>query len=492
MKLRIGTKHKTEIPANNISEEKFLAASYETIKQLEWDIKYISKSGIIAYTPFKMSSGNEEVTIRIENDIIYIKSETLGSQLHDWGKNKKNADLFIDKYREIESILTEEGTEQALQELNSFIDSEDILSAEKYAKFEKGGGLLGIFIPREGYYVTPILIILNILVFVAMAISGVHIIAPEADDIYLWGGNYGSGTLNGQWWRIFTCAYIHIGIIHLLMNMYGLIYIGLFLEPLLGKWKFLACYILTGITSSLLSLYIHPDVVSAGASGAIFGLYGVFLAMLTTNLIDKASRKAILPSIAIFVGYNLLNGLKEGVDNAGHIGGLIGGVLLGYAYYSSIKHPDNKQTSIITTIAATILIGVSVPITFKATHNSDEAYINAAETFAKNMERFTTMESMALEIYTSPNSSSKETMLNEIQNRGIYYWKECEKILVENEKIAPNNKAREVNNVLKEYVALRIQCYELLYKKVSEETDIYDAKIQELNNKIETTISKLK
>ncbi len=492
MKLRIGTKYKADYPANGINADRFIASCYISLKKLSWDIKYISKSGVIGYTPFSMRTGNEEITVRIENDIISIKSETLGSQLHDWGKNEKNADSFIETYNETINELTEEAITSTLSELNIEASGEDILSSENYHSTEKAGGFFSLFIPREGYFITPILITLNILVFIIMAASGVHIVTPEAEDIYNWGGNYGSGTLNGQWWRIFTCAYIHIGVIHLLMNMYGLLYIGLFLEPLLGKWKFLIAYILTGITSSLLSLYIHPDVVSAGASGAIFGMYGVFLAMLTTNLIDKASKKAILPSIAVFVGYNLINGLKEGVDNAGHIGGLIGGLLLGYAYYSSLKNADNKMLSTITSIAATLIVLALIPITFIATHNSDEAYISAVERFTQNFEKFSSMESMALEVYKLPENTPKEKLLNEIQNVGIYYWNECEKVITENEKIAPNNKARKINDGLKEYVAIRKQTYELLYKKINENTEVYDAKIEELNKQTEVSLSKIK
>jgi len=102
------------------------------------------------------------------------------------------------------------------------------------------------------------------------------------------------------------------------MNMYALLYISLLLEPHLGRTRFLTVYLLTGLTASLASLWWHNLTISAGASGAIFGMYGVFLSMHTTNLIEKSARKALLTSIAVFVGYNILNGLKpnSGIDNA--------------------------------------------------------------------------------------------------------------------------------------------------------------------------------
>ena len=129
------------------------------------------------------------------------------------------------------------------------------------------------------------------------------------------------------------------------MNMYALLYIGVLLEPILGRSRFISAYLLTGLTASITSLWWHDLTISAGASGAIFGMYGVFLAMLTTNVIEEAKRKALLTSIAIFVGYNLIYGLKGGIDNAAHIGGLLGGLVIGYASILSLKKPECDHTS---------------------------------------------------------------------------------------------------------------------------------------------------
>ena len=88
---------------------------------------------------------------------------------------------------------------------------------------------------------------------------------------------------------------------------------------------------------------MHEMTLSAGASGAIFGMYGVFLAMLTTNLIEKSTRKPLLTSIAIFVGYNLMYGMKGGIDNAAHIGGLVSGIIIGYSFYPGLTKSENRK-----------------------------------------------------------------------------------------------------------------------------------------------------
>ncbi|WP_373395877.1 rhomboid family intramembrane serine protease [Algoriphagus halophilus] len=205
---------------------------------------------------------------------------------------------------------------------------------------EKITGFFSIFNPIDGYFVTPLLIICNLLIFIAMIYTGTHFLFPDIQDLLDWGANYRPFTVDGQWWRLLVSCFLHIGILHLLFNMYALFYIGLLLEPYLGKARFLAAYLISGIAASIASIWWNGMVVSAGASGAIFGMYGVFLALLSTNLVDKSIRKSLFTSIGVFVVYNLVNGLNpnNGVDNAAHIGGLLTGFVLGYGFVPSLKN----------------------------------------------------------------------------------------------------------------------------------------------------------
>jgi rhomboid protease GluP len=127
------------------------------------------------------------------------------------------------------------------------------------------------------------------------------------------------------------------------MNMVALYIIGLYLEPYVGKVKFTAAYLLTGVVASVVSVYWHADAVSAGASGAIFGLYGVFLALLTTSIIKPEERQYLLLSISVFVVYNLLSSMRGNADNAAHLGGLVCGVLSGYIIYAILKRQTTAE-----------------------------------------------------------------------------------------------------------------------------------------------------
>ncbi|RZM14250.1 MAG: rhomboid family intramembrane serine protease, partial [Pedobacter sp.] len=188
-----------------------------------------------------------------------------------------------------------------------------------------------------GYRITPILMMINIAVFAVMVLSGVNIMSPTGEDLVRWGANFTTLTRAGEPWRLLTACFLHIGVIHLAVNMMSLRYLGMQIEPLLGSWRFLVAYLATGLTGSLGSLWWHNIAVSAGASGAIFGIEGVLLALVMTNLFNDDVRKALLKSTLSVVGINLLIGISIGADNAAHIGGLIGGIVCGMAFYPGIR-----------------------------------------------------------------------------------------------------------------------------------------------------------
>jgi rhomboid protease GluP len=191
--------------------------------------------------------------------------------------------------------------------------------------------------PREGFGATPVLIEINILVFMIMVIAGLGFISFSASDLLHWGANFRPATTKGQAWRLVTNMFLHGGVMHLLFNMYGLMFVGIFLEPVLGLLKYVVIYLVTGLVASLASIWWYPATVSVGASGAIFGLYGVFFAALLLKVYPTEFSKAFLWSTIAFIGYNLLFGLVGGIDNAAHIGGLVTGFVIGLFLSNSMR-----------------------------------------------------------------------------------------------------------------------------------------------------------
>lgn len=193
--------------------------------------------------------------------------------------------------------------------------------------------MLRFLIPKGEHFATSIILDLNILVFLIMLFSGIHLLAPNGMELLEWGGNRRMETTGGEWWRLFTNMFVHGGIMHLFMNIFGLVLAGIFVEAMLGRKNYFIIYVISGICGSLASIWWYENTVSVGASGAIFGLYGAILGLLLTNAFSKESRKVMFSLIGIFVGINLLWGLTGGIDNAAHIGGLLSGAIMGLVLY---------------------------------------------------------------------------------------------------------------------------------------------------------------
>ncbi len=481
-------KYIQDIALENLSAEQFLVLALEAAKKLEWNVGYTSETGFVAYTKFSMSSWSEEVKVKIEGNKAILKSECTGNQLMDWGKNKGNIEALIETFQELKKSLSPEELDKKYAELKPKLVSkdQDVLSQPPPATKEKITGVLSIFKPTEGYFITPILINLNILIFIAMSISGVNVLLPDNESLINWGANFRPVTLEGQWWRLLSCCFLHIGIFHLLLNMYALLYIGLLLEPYLGKVKFATAYLLTGILASTASLYWHDLTISAGASGAIFGMYGVFLAMLSTNLIEQSARKTLLTSIAVFVVYNILNGFKpdSGIDNAAHIGGLVSGLLIGYALIPSLKKPEEHKLHSVSIGLVSVLVLVSSFVVYTTIPNN-------IGTYDAKMKDFFSMESLALEVFSTPEDTTRDKILYNLKDKGIYYWNENIKLLDSFEELDLPLEIRTRNRILKEYCELRIKSYEVLYKAVSENTEQYKEEIENYNRQINAKIKEL-
>lgn len=488
MAFGVSPKFEKEFELEELNQQEFLVIAIEAAKELSWNVGNITPNGFIAYNGFSMRSYGEEIKIDINGTTVKLKSECTSSQLFDYGKNRGNVEDLITVCKRIKNNFTKEELQSKYATLQKEFtkDEDSLLSQGALETKSQKSNFFSLFVPSEGYYVTPILVNLNILIFILMVATGTNAFLPANEDLVAWGANFRPVTLENGWWRLLTCCFLHIGIIHLALNMYALIYIGVLLEPLLGTARFLTAYLVTGIAASVTSLAWHDLTISAGASGAIFGMYGVFLAMLTTNLIEKSARQSLLTSIIFFVGYNLVNGLKGGVDNAAHIGGLISGMAVGYIFYPALKDKDaqvSKNMSMIL-VSATVLIGTIVVVS---------SITNDIGIYDKKMNEFTKLEEEALVVYTLPDTTSDAVYLKLIQNPGISNWKKCVEITEEVKRLDLPDNILERNKLLKYYCRLRIESYRRLNDLIKDTSDINNkTEFQVINQKIEKTIEDIK
>jgi rhomboid protease GluP len=300
----------------------------KAIGMLGWYVVGADGNSIFCQTPATDQSSGELVTITIDNALLTLRIRPVNEYYWTNEPGRKNAELF------------RLAIDSAVAEHTKAARSQHPMHREKY----------GALVVSKSYKVTPILVYANVLVFLAMILSGVSPLEPAVTSLYNWGGNFGPAVAGGQWWRLLYYMFLHGGGLHLLGNTFALLYIGMFLEPLLGKFRFASAYLLTGICAGLLSILLHDNTVSVGASGAIFGMYGVFLSVLTTSHIQKTMRKTMLRSILFFVVFNLMMGLQGNTDNAAHIGGLLSGFAIGFVYYPGMKANAGLRNQIITSL----------------------------------------------------------------------------------------------------------------------------------------------
>ncbi len=200
--------------------------------------------------------------------------------------------------------------------------------------------------------ITSLLIALNVIVYI-MATFG------SLTGRFDWFSALALNRFNvreiGQVYRLITSAFIHEEFFHLLMNMYALYIIGSQVESFIGKGKYLIIYLFSALTGSLLSCVVHTDTSwSLGASGAIFGLMGtlIYFGYHYRIYLDNVLRTQIIPLVAL----NLLIGfIFEGIDNAAHIGGLVGGLFMTMAL--GIKNKTTTQDTVNGVICSAILFG---------------------------------------------------------------------------------------------------------------------------------------
>lgn len=239
-------------------------------------------------------------------------------------------------------------------------------------------------------WATLIIIGLNSAVFLLMVVNGVNMMTPETQDLIAWGANFKPLTLDGQWWRLLTSCFLHIGIIHLAVNMYSLFSVGVLLENMLGRAQYVIAYLVCGLAGSAASLWWHEATVSAGASGAIFGMFGLFYGWVTTShRLSAAEKKAQLASAGTFLAFNLFMGLSGKIDNAAHLGGLAAGIVVGLLvskWHSIGSWRPVLTGSAVMLVLAAVLIGNST---------------NDVKSFQDKMEEFSAIEESVLQQWAS-------------------------------------------------------------------------------------------
>ncbi len=197
---------------------------------------------------------------------------------------------------------------------------------------------------------TYILLAINCAVYLWMVLHGVSATDPSERALVHYGANVPYDVLHGEWYRLLTATFVHVGLLHLGTNMWCLWNLGMLGEPLVGPYGMVAVYMLTGIAGNLLSMgwdvifshwYNDPrflQIPGAGASGAVFGIAGILIVLLSNRRLPFPWQqlRALRSRVVQFAAINLVIGLSTifinvgvRIDNSAHIGGFLSGLALG-------------------------------------------------------------------------------------------------------------------------------------------------------------------
>lgn len=209
------------------------------------------------------------------------------------------------------------------------------------------------------YPATLALIAVNVIVFlIEIAGGGGGLGALTSQRIYDMGGLFGPAVAAGDWWRLITSGFLHVGLTHIAFNMILLFFLGRLLEPALGTARFLVLYFASLLAGSFGVMLIDPNALSAGASGAIFGLAGATFVIARGRGID-----ALAAEIGFLILINLaITFTVSHISVGAHVGGLIGGTLCAMAIVAGERgklgpHPRAVELATMAAIGIVSFVG---------------------------------------------------------------------------------------------------------------------------------------
>lgn len=464
------------VPAQTASE--VLALSHGAFQHLGWLEELSVDQRLVGCTKKTWQGPHDYILVDAADDSLTVTGRLPQNARWDpFKKNKKNVTRFLAAFDEVRSQASAEQVAGWQQQVSAFQEQSAAALEKQQQEAAEAEAVMNL--ASGSRTLTYTLIGINVLLFIAMVASGVHFFEPKIVDLVKWGANYKPLTTGGEWWRLLTSTFIHIGIIHLAFNMYALFQAGYYLEPMLGKGRFLAAYLCTGLLASVSSTLFHgSETVGAGASGAIFGLYGVFLALLTTKLIPQSIRKPLLQSIGIFVFYNLAYGARsQAVDNSAHLGGLVSGLLIGYLYFFSFQKQRFRPA---------IAMGVAISLTALLSFSLLRSTSQDGALYQKKVDEVLKIQDTAMAPFKSFTSDAD--LLSKLARVAQPEWAKAKTIMAETEHYRLDDTMAKHRKLLKEYIDLRIRYNDLSimalqgHEKVDGELE---ALAKEINDKVQ-------
>ena len=329
----ITEKNYNPVVVRGVNDEIWLENMKSDYKLVRIVSHYIHNNEQLNYDYFRtkqISNKLKRKTVSFNMSVLNIYVD-LGDNVNISNDDEHFMSVFINKMKDINNkylleifpdIVEKTGhKEKGMELLFKITDDINKSNVKKNAKLDK-------LFSKKTPYITYIIMGICFIMFLITGMGN------DTGVLIEYGANLDVLVKNGEYYRLLTSMFLHSGLLHLFFNMYALYIIGPQVESFFGKTKYLIIYLLSGISGSLLSVAFNVNTVSVGASGAIFGLFGALLyfGYNYRGYLGNVIKSQILPVVII----NLIFGfISTGVDVAGHIGGLIGGIIVSSVLGSS-------------------------------------------------------------------------------------------------------------------------------------------------------------
>ncbi len=340
---------------------------------------------------------------------------------------------------------------------------------------------------------TILFVLANVAVYLVMVAKNVDWWSPAPLAMIEWGANYGPRTLNGELWRLLTCMFLHFGILHVGMNMLALWNLGGFVERMFGNVGFFLLYILSGLAGSLASVIYHPTVISAGASGAIFGVAGGLLGG-TWKLRHSMPRPFVRSAwglainvIVLLAVFAVVNHFQNMIDNAAHVAGCITGSIIGLILAEPVPHPGRSRKNLrnaIVAIVGSLLLWLAI-----TTLAGPPADVAGLETKFQRVERQTLRILDSARERRQAGAITPQEFATIVETEILPGWKELHQDFKNAENVPQAN--QEIMAQLLKIIELREDGWELEAEAIREDDPQKKQKSQELLQQATEIIQRL-
>ena len=273
--------------------------------------------------------------------------------------------------------------------------------------------------------VTYALLAINVVVWLAMEFEGRSRGGSESPEVLLqFGAMFGPLIASGEYWRLFTAMFLHVGILHLAFNAFGLLIFGRLVEGIYGPVRFALIYLLAGLFGSVASYLLNSIAIGAGASGAIFGVLGALAAFFLARreMLGEMGRQN-LTGLAVIAAFNLIFGFTQpGIDNWAHMGGLAGGFAIGMALAPNYRRVDDvfglggRVVDVNSLARSFWVVPVAVVLLFGGTALGNsrmpdaQSHIESAERHRLNGDREATLRELRAAIEAATRTGDTEAL----------------------------------------------------------------------------------